>query len=120
MAAKFPPGPRGNWLLGNLREVQRDRLGFFTRCKQEFGDLVGIRIANRRAVLISDPELIEQVLVVDNRKFIKNFALTLLEPLLGQGLLLNEGNSWLRQRRIMQPAFSRQKVESYGSCMVQF
>lgn len=120
MAGKFPPGPRGHWLLGHLPDVQRDRLGFFTRCRREFGDVAGIRIANRRAVLVSDPRLIEQILVTDNRKLIKNFALTLLEPLLGQGLLLNEGESWLRQRRIMQPAFSRQKVESYGVCMVDF
>jgi cytochrome P450 len=120
MAGKYPPGPRGHWLLGHLPDVQRDRLGFFTRCRREFGDVAGIRIANRRAVLVSDPRLIEQILVADNRKLIKNFALTLLEPLLGQGLLLNEGDSWLRQRRIMQPAFSRQKVESYGACMVDF
>ena len=119
-AASFPPGPRGHWLLGALPAVRQDRLGYFTRCRREYGDVVGFRVVNRRSILVSDPNLIEQVLVTDNRRVVKNFALTLLEPLLGKGLLLNEGEPWLKQRRIMQPAFSRQKVESYGSCMVEF
>jgi cytochrome P450 len=42
-----------------------------------------------------------------------------LKPLLGNGLLLNEGQSWLRQRRLIQPAFSKQRVESYAPGMVE-
>jgi cytochrome P450 len=64
-------------------------------------------------------EIIEQVLVTENRRFIKNYALIFLRPLLGNGLLLNEGPSWLRQRRLIQPAFSRPRVESYAPAMAE-
>jgi cytochrome P450 len=113
------PGPRGHWLLGCLPEIRRDILGFFDRTKQEFGDVAYFRLGNRRSMLLSHPADIEQVLVTENRHFIKNFAVSFfLQPLLGNGLLLNEGQSWLQQRRLIQPAFSRQRVEGYASSMV--
>lgn len=93
-------------------------LGFFEQCFRDHGDAAYFRIANRRSMLLSDPEAIEQVLVTENRRFIKNYALVFLQPLLGNGLLLNEGQSWLRQRRLIQPAFARQRIESYTPAIV--
>jgi cytochrome P450 len=94
-------------------------LGFFDECFREHGDAAYFRVANRRTMLLSHPDDIEQVLVTENRRFIKNYALVFLRPLLGNGLLLNEGPSWLRQRRLMQPAFSKMRVESYAPAMVE-
>ena len=94
------PGPRGNWLLGNLPDLRQDMLGFFDRCHADYGDAAYFRVGRRRSMLLSHPHDIEQVLVTDNRRFIKNFAVSFfLRPLLGNGLLVNEGDSWLRQRR---------------------
>lgn len=112
-------GPRGHWLWGCLPSMRHDILGFFARTQRAFGDAAYFRIANRRALLLSHPADIEQVLVAENRQFIKNFGLSFfLQPLLGNGLLLNEGESWLRQRRLIQPAFSRQRIDNYASVMV--
>ena len=61
---KSPPGPRGHWLVGSLREVKANRLAFFRRCFDEFGDAASFRMANRRAILLSHPDDIERVLVV--------------------------------------------------------
>jgi len=94
-------------------------LGFFEECFREHGDAAYFRVANRRSMLLSHPDDIERVLVTENRRFIKNYALIFLRPLLGNGLLLNEGDSWLRQRRLIQPAFSKQRVESYAPAMVE-
>src|SRR6185436_16063605 len=116
---KSPPGPRGHWLVGSLREVKANRLAFFRRCFDEFGDAASFRMANRRAILLSHPDDIERVLVTENRRFEKNFALRLLRPLLGNGLILAEGDAWLRQRRLIQPAFSKQQIESYAPAMVE-
>jgi cytochrome P450 len=113
------PGPRGHWLLGALPRLRTDMLGFFEECFREHGDAAYFRVANRRSMLLSHPNDIERVLVTENRRFIKNYALSFLKPLLGNGLLLNEGQSWLRQRRLIQPAFSRQRVESYAPAMVE-
>jgi cytochrome P450 len=111
------PGPRGHWLLGALPRLRTDMLGFFEECFREHGDAAYFRVANRRSMLLSHPDDIERVLVTENRRFIKNYALNFLRPLLGNGLLLNEGQSWLRQRRLIQPAFARQRVESYAPAM---
>lgn len=112
------PGPPRRWIVGNLPEVQRDMLGFFQHCAHEYGDVAYFRLGPRRMVLLSHPDHIEQVLVTDNRKFAKNFALQLLRPLLGDGLLTSEGSTWLRNRRLIQPAFQRKRIEEYGSTMV--
>jgi cytochrome P450 len=113
------PGPRGHWLWGALPRLRHDILGFFEDCFREYGDAVYFRVANRRAMLLSHPEDIEQVLVAENRHFVKNYAMRFLRPLLGRGLLLNEGPDWLRQRRLIQPAFTRPKVEGYVPAMVE-
>lgn len=113
------PGPRGHWLLGSLPQLRTDMLGFFEKCVREHGDAAYFRVASRRSMLLSHPDDIERVLVTENRRFIKNYALTFLRPLLGNGLVLNEGDSWLRQRRLIQPAFSRPRVESYAATMVE-
>jgi cytochrome P450 len=113
------PGPRGHWLLGALPRLRSDMLGFFEECHREHGDAAYFRLPGRRTMLLSHPDDIEQVLVTENRRFIKNYALSFLQPLLGNGLLLNEGDSWLRQRKLIQPAFSKPRVESYGAAMVE-
>jgi cytochrome P450 len=108
------PGPPGHWLLGALPRLRTDMLGFFEQCARDYGDAAYFRVATRRSMLLSHPADIEKVLVTENRRFKKNYALNFLRPLLGNGLLLNEGDSWLRQRRMIQPAFSRPKVESFA------
>ncbi|ADB15475.1 cytochrome P450 [Pirellula staleyi DSM 6068] len=112
------PGPRGHWLWGCLPDLRRDMLGFFTSCKNEFGDAAYFRVGRRRSMLLSHPDDIERVLVTENKRFQKNFALQFfMRPLLGRGLLLNEGESWLRQRRLIQPAFSRSQIAGYTTSM---
>jgi cytochrome P450 len=99
--------------------MRTDMLGFFEECFREHGDAAYFRMPGRRTMLLSHPDDIEHVLVTENRRFIKNYALSFLQPLLGNGLLLNEGDSWLRQRKLIQPAFSKPRVESYGPAMVE-
>src|SRR5262249_7422534 len=62
---------------------------------------------------------IEEVLVTKSRNFIKHFALRLTPLLLGNGLLLSEGDFYLRQRRMIQPAFSRARLAAYAAVMVE-
>jgi cytochrome P450 len=73
-----------------------------------------------RILLIYHPDAIEELLVTRSRDFIKSPGVRLLRPLLGDGLLLSEGETWLRQRRLMQPAFHRQRVAGYGDVMSAF
>jgi cytochrome P450 len=112
-----PPGPRGRWLAGNLPEYRRDRLGFLTRCARDYGDMVALRFGPHKLLLVSDPRLIEEVLAAKSGLFIKHFALRLTPILLGRGLLTSEGDFWMRQRRLVQPAFRHDRVAAYGAVM---
>jgi cytochrome P450 len=118
--ATRPRGPRGHFLLGSLPEIQRDQLRFYTACAREFGDVVPVRFGTRRAVMVYHPDAIEQVLVTHNRDFHKSPGVRLLKPLFGDGLLLSEGDFWLRQRRLVQPAFHRQRIGAYGDVMTDY
>lgn len=109
------PGPQGTWLLGNLPEFRLGMLPFFERCRREYGKVVAFRLGPKRLILVSDPSLIEDVLVTQNKRFRKHFATRLLKPILGRGLLLSEGSQWLRQRRLVQPAFSRRFTDEFAA-----
>jgi cytochrome P450 len=120
-AAPLPPGPKGRLLSGSLVEFHKDILGFYTRCAREYGDVVTFRLGRRRLVLLNHPDYIERILVHDNKNFAKmTYVLGLIVPLLGYGLLTSDGDFWLRQRRLIQPVFSKQRIASYGACMVDF
>jgi cytochrome P450 len=113
-------GPKGSFLLGNAREFQRDQLGFYASCAREYGDVVPFRLGPFRALLVYHPDAIEEVLVTRNRDFVKSPGVRLLRPLVGDGVFLAEGAAWLRQRRLVQPAFHRQRVTGYGGVMTAF
>jgi cytochrome P450 len=113
-----PPGPPGRFLTGHLGELRRDLLGLYTRCAREYGDVALLRFGLRPVWVLSHPDLVEQVLT--SRNFIKHYALRMNRLLLGNGLLSSEGDFWLRQRRLMQPAFLRDRLAGYAAVMVEY
>src|SRR5262245_14484535 len=116
----LPPGPPGRGLLGNLGEFNRDQIGFYVRCAREYGDVVPVRLGSRRGLLIYHPDAVEEVLITRARDYVKSAGLRMLRTLLGDGLLLSEGDLWLRQRRLVQPAFHRQRIAAYGEIMAAY
>ncbi len=114
------PGPKGGFYFGSGVEFRRDQLGFYASCAREYGDVVQTRMGPYRIFLIYHPDAIEELLVARSRDFVKSPGVRLLRPLLGEGLLLSEGDTWLRQRRLVQPAFHRQRVAGYGDVMTAF
>jgi cytochrome P450 len=119
-ARAIPPGPPGTLLAGNLREFRQDMLGFYLRMSRQYGNLSSLRLGPRRIYLVNHPDLIEEVLVHQARNYRKHYALRMNRLLLGNGLLASEGGFWLRQRRLVQPAFTRERVAAYGAIMVDF
>jgi cytochrome P450 len=115
-----PPGPRGRLISGNLSQYVEDPLGFMTQCAHQYGDVVALGFGPKPVVVLNHPDLIEYVLVTGNRSFKKDFTIQLYRPFLGNGLLTSEGDFWLRQRRLAQPAFQRQRSAGYGEAMVAY
>ena len=96
----------------------RDPLALLTRFARTYGDVTAFRIPGERAFLVNHPDLIRQVLVVDNANFKKSRALERARTLLGDGLLTNEGAPHQRRRRLVLPAFHRGRVATYAETMV--
>src|SRR5215211_5207913 len=116
----LPPGPPGLPLVGHLAEMRRDLLGFLLACRRDYGDVVTLRFGPRPVFLLSNPRDIEEVLVGQHRSFGKGRFYAVLHPMLGHGLLTSEGAFWLRQRRLAQPAFHRERVAAYAEIMVAY
>lgn len=105
--------------LRTLLAMRGDRVGFLQTLKENHGDVVRFRVATQVVWLLSHPEHIRDVLVVNQKKFMKGRGIQMMKPLLGEGLLTSEGETHLRQRRLVQPAFHRQRVASYATSMVE-
>lgn len=115
----LPPGPKGTPIGGSLRAFMSRRLDFFRDVARDYGGLASFRFGPRRIFLASDPDLIEQVLVTDARHYLKHFGARMYKPVLGNGLVTSEGDFWLRQRRLAQPAFLKARVLSYAPMMAE-
>lgn len=114
-----PPQIRGIPLLGCTLSVARDILGFSARAKAEHGDVVEFRMfGGRRVLQLTSPDDIEAVLVGQRDAFIKDWFTRDLSQVLGQGLLVSEGEPWRKHRRLAQPAFHRRRISAYGEAMV--
>ena len=112
-----PPGPRVRSLGGSFRDFRADPLGFLTRCTQEYGDLCYFRAGHQHMYFLNSPALVQEALVTKNAAFMKSRILQRAKSLLGEGLLTNEGASHLRQRRLVQPAFHRDRLIRYAADM---
>jgi cytochrome P450 len=115
-----PPGPRNRGIIGNFPLASSDPLGLYTQWARQYGDIFYYRAFFRHIYFLNHPDFIEHVLVTNHQSFIKGEALQFNRRIFGNGLLTNEGDSWLRQRHLIQPAFHRDRIESYGNTMVAY
>src|SRR5438034_62527 len=116
---KFPPGPYTGLKGWSFRALDQSPLEMFTELAR-YGDIVGIRVVNFRNIFVNHPDLIEEVLVGHPRRYVKGRVLRANRHVFGDGLLTSEGDFWLRQRRLAQPAFHRARIASYAETMVQY
>jgi cytochrome P450 len=95
----LPPGPKGSPLAGSLKPFSDRRLDWLVEIARTYGPLCSFRLGPRRCLLVSDPDLIEQVLVTDYKKYVKHFGARLYKPLLGNGLVTSAGSPSRRSSR---------------------
>src|SRR5687767_8607414 len=104
--------------LTNVLRARADLAGFLLGLHREQGDIARARLGNLRLHLLAHPDHVRDVLVTHQRAFMKGHVLQRAKMLLGEGLLTSEGEFHLRQRRLVQPAFHRQRIASYAQAMV--
>ncbi|MGH9716901.1 MAG: cytochrome P450 [Candidatus Acidiferrales bacterium] len=117
---RIPPGPKGVPILGSALDLRDDPLNSMRLMAREYGDIVRFHVMNRERILLNHPDLIYQVLVIQHSKFHKSdLTRRITVRMLGQGLLISEGDFWRRQRRLVQPAFHRSRVNDYAAAMLE-
>jgi cytochrome P450 len=119
-ATPEPPGPRSAIPLRDLFAFRRDPLSFLERVARTYGDVAHFRFGKIDVYLLSHPDHVRDVLVTHHRNFIKSRALQRARVLLGQGLLTSEGEFHLRQRRMIQPSFHRDRITGYAEVMCEY
>jgi cytochrome P450 len=112
-----PPGPPSG-IFGQLGEMRRDPIGLLTSTARVYGDIARYRILHQEIYQVSHPDHVRHVLQDHNRNYNKRTrGFEALRSFLANGLLTSEGAYWLRQRRIMQPAFHRARIAAFGEVM---
>jgi cytochrome P450 len=118
------PGPPGIPLLGSVLDLRRDLLATFEDAHRRYGDVVrifagppGLRVV---MYVVFSPEGVRQVLTGTGRRYTKgNLFYRETAAMLGDGLLTSEGDRWQRQKRFIQPLFTRHRVACYVDVMAE-
>ena len=117
----FPPGPR-DWVLGltQFGPATRDLLGWFEGLQRTYGDTVGMRLGHLRYVVCFHPDQVREVLTAKARSFAHAPSVRrVLAQWSGNGLATNEGESWKVQRRLIQTAFTHERLREHAGAMVE-
>jgi cytochrome P450 len=114
-----PPGPDGLPLLGETLSFLRGGLDWGTELRDEHGDVVAFDAFGRSFVAVYDPDVIEEILVGRSDEFRKGeFETAAGDVIAPGGLIFEEGEAWRRDRRLLQPAFTPDRIRSFADVMV--
>lgn len=109
MTAPLPPALSGLSFALSLKELASDPTLFLRNTVKTHGPIVRLPMG-RGLTLVADPGAYRHILIDQSKNYVRGHAVDSVRPFLGNGLPLSDGALWLRQRRIMQPAFSRARI----------
>lgn len=97
-------------LIGNAFDAWKDPLVFLKKTEQQQEEVVRIRVGHRSFYMIQSPAAFRHVLQENARNYFKPGAAKMMKRFLGDGLATSNGEKWLQQRRLIQPAFHKTKI----------
>jgi cytochrome P450 len=99
--------------------MRRDPLAFLLECARQYGDVVRIRHLPWSSYLFVHPRDVKHILQGNHRNYTKGIVFQKLKRIAGEGLVFSDGDLWRRQRRLIQPAFHRQRIAAFADMMVE-
>jgi cytochrome P450 len=106
-ARRRPPGPDSATPLG----IDPETLQSLSELQAEFGNIVAInKPSGRLAYFINDPDEVRRILVRRHTRYHKGPGFERVKMLLGNGLIVSDGDVWRRSRTMIQPAFKANNV----------
>jgi len=111
-----PPGPDGPVTLG----IDPETLATLTGLQREYGNVVSVdKPSGRLAYFVNDPREVRRILVRHHTRYHKGPGFERVKMLLGNGLIVSDGDVWRRSRTMIQPAFKAQNVHRLIEVMVE-
>ena len=114
---QLPPTPKEHWLFGSAYYFATDAIPFLIKNCPNYNGIFRVTSRFKKVMIVHHPDYIKYVLQDNNRNYVKSFGYEVLKMLLGNGLLTSEGEFWKKQRRLIQPAFSRERLASLTKIM---
>lgn len=115
-----PPGPPWPTALWNTIRFGREPLSFLPELRERYGDIVTLPTVMGPWTLVFHPDGVRHVVQENHQNYRKGGPSDqVLRVTLGNGLLTNNGASWLTQRRLIQPAFHRSRIAGFGQLMTE-
>jgi cytochrome P450 len=120
----MPPKAEGGWPIGSARLLVADPLDFFEKFIPKYGGIFQITSVFVKVMrqfdwimVVSNPDMVKNIMQDNNRNYVKSHSYKVLEILLGHGLLTSEGDFWRKQRRLIQPAFHKDRMAAFVNIM---
>ncbi|WP_250631614.1 cytochrome P450 [Rhodoflexus caldus] len=113
-----PPRVKGLPLIGNAIDFMNDPLQFLVYHSRHTGRVFEMQIGSRTMTVVWHPSDVKQVLLENAKNYGKSEGYKAVQRMLGNGLLNSEGDFWLRQRKLIQPAFHLSKIAGMTNLMV--
>ena len=115
-----PPGPPWYTAVSNTVTFARQTLSFLRELRERYGDLVTLPTVVGPWILVFHPDGVRHVVQENHFNYRKGgISNQTLRLTLGNGLLTNNGDSWLHQRRLIQPIFHRERIAAMRRLMTE-
>lgn len=116
---KSIPLTKGLPLVGSLPELIKNPFGYLKQARNTYGDIYNLNLGVSKMLMLNSPRQMQHIFVDNVQNYRKGGAMwDAIRALLGNGLVVSEGSFWLRQRRMMQPQFHRQRIAALSDLMV--
>lgn len=107
-------------LVGALPPLLRQPIAFLHAARHQYGDLYTLNLGPIQPIIVNHPDHAQHVLRDNVRNYRKGGKVwEIVRELLGNGLAVSEGDYWLRQRRMLQPQFHRQRLAALTALMTE-
>jgi cytochrome P450 len=101
---------KGSFLLGSTLEILKNPVLYLSKLTNSYGPVVVVSFSGKKYYVFQHPDYIKHVLLDNHKHYCKPGATKLLRLFLGEGLSTSNGELWLKQRRLMQPAFHKERL----------
>lgn len=119
-ASQQPPlNKPHSFISGDLPRFREDAIKFFYNVGMTHGPIARVRYLWIYQYVLTHPDYLQHVLQTNNRNYTKEQTLVQAVNLAGENLFSTDGDEWLKRRRLMQPAFHKQRLEAFGEMMTE-